>query len=165
MENMVEWLARETEVLGENLPQCRFVHYRPHILSGREPGPPRWEPATNRLSYGTALFLMLIQVKVPYMCDHMCTSYLRVQLEVPCGRINQWDVCDPSFIIRVEHASENDFSEMFSIRTPANIHAKDIYACYGLNHGEKGKHIYRRYNNCRMRAAVCDSKECNHEVS
>jgi hypothetical protein len=40
MEKMVESLAGETEVLGENLPQCRFVH---HILPGREPGPPRWE--------------------------------------------------------------------------------------------------------------------------
>jgi hypothetical protein len=55
MEKLVEWLAGETEVLGENLPQCRFVHHKPHMLPGREPGPPRWEaPATNRLSYGTA---------------------------------------------------------------------------------------------------------------
>jgi hypothetical protein len=43
MEKLVEWLARETEVLGENLPQCRFVHHKPHMLSGCEAGPPRWE--------------------------------------------------------------------------------------------------------------------------
>jgi hypothetical protein len=43
MEKSVEWLARETEVLGENLPQCRFVHHKPHTLPVREPGPPRWE--------------------------------------------------------------------------------------------------------------------------
>jgi hypothetical protein len=43
MEKSVEWLARETEVLGENLPQCNFVHQKPHMLPGREPGPPRWE--------------------------------------------------------------------------------------------------------------------------
>jgi hypothetical protein len=43
MEKLVEWLAEETEVLGENLPQCRFVHHKPHMLPGREPGPPRWE--------------------------------------------------------------------------------------------------------------------------
>jgi hypothetical protein len=36
-------LAGETEVLGENLPLCRFVHYKQHMLPVREPGPPRWE--------------------------------------------------------------------------------------------------------------------------
>jgi hypothetical protein len=40
---LVEWLAGETEVLRENLPQCRFVHHKPHMLSGHEPGLPRWE--------------------------------------------------------------------------------------------------------------------------
>jgi hypothetical protein len=43
MEKTVESLAGETEVLGENLPQCRFVHHKPHLLPVREPGPPRWE--------------------------------------------------------------------------------------------------------------------------
>jgi hypothetical protein len=33
----------ETEVLGENLPHCRFVHHKPHLLPGREPGPLPWE--------------------------------------------------------------------------------------------------------------------------
>jgi hypothetical protein len=44
MEKLVELLAGETEVLGENLPQCRSVHHKPHMSPGREPGPPpRWE--------------------------------------------------------------------------------------------------------------------------
>jgi hypothetical protein len=43
MEKSVKGLAGETEVLGENLLQCRFVHDKPHMLSGREPGSPRWE--------------------------------------------------------------------------------------------------------------------------
>jgi hypothetical protein len=43
MAKLVEWLAEETEVLGENLPQCRFVHHKPHMLPGREPEPPQWE--------------------------------------------------------------------------------------------------------------------------
>jgi hypothetical protein len=44
MEKSVEWLAGETEVLGENLPQCRFVHHKPHANPGRRGG----EPASNR---------------------------------------------------------------------------------------------------------------------
>jgi hypothetical protein len=36
-------IGRKTEVLGENLPQCRFVHREPHMLHGREPGLPWWE--------------------------------------------------------------------------------------------------------------------------
>jgi hypothetical protein len=40
MEKLVESLAWETEVLGENLIQCRFAHHKPHMLPVREPGPP-----------------------------------------------------------------------------------------------------------------------------
>jgi hypothetical protein len=43
MENLVELLAGETEVLGKNLPQCRFVHHNPYMLPGRDHRPPWWE--------------------------------------------------------------------------------------------------------------------------
>jgi hypothetical protein len=43
MEKSVEWLAGETEVLAENLPQCRFVHHKFHMLPVRELRLPRWE--------------------------------------------------------------------------------------------------------------------------
>jgi hypothetical protein len=43
MEKVVELLAGETEVLGGNLSQCCFVHHKPYMLPGREPGPSRWE--------------------------------------------------------------------------------------------------------------------------
>jgi hypothetical protein len=43
MEKLAEKIGGKSEVLGENLPQCRFVHHKPHILPGREPGPPQWK--------------------------------------------------------------------------------------------------------------------------
>jgi hypothetical protein len=36
-------IGRETEVLGENLPQCLYVHHKRLMLTGREPGPLLWE--------------------------------------------------------------------------------------------------------------------------
>jgi hypothetical protein len=56
MEKLVSWwLAGETEVLGENLPQCRFVHQKPHMLFlDANPGRRGGKPATNSLSYGMA---------------------------------------------------------------------------------------------------------------
>jgi hypothetical protein len=57
VEQLVEWrLVGETEALGENLHQSHFVHHKSHMTwPGLESGPPRWEAATNRLSYGAAL--------------------------------------------------------------------------------------------------------------
>jgi hypothetical protein len=57
VEQLVEWrLAGETEVLGENLPQCHFVHHKSHVTW---PGRRGEKPATNRLSYGTGESNML----------------------------------------------------------------------------------------------------------
>jgi hypothetical protein len=48
-------MAGNTEILGENLPQCHFVHHKPQILFlDANPGRRGEKPATNRFSYGTA---------------------------------------------------------------------------------------------------------------
>jgi hypothetical protein len=52
VDKLVEWrLAGETEVLGENVAQRRFVYHKSHMTT---PGFEPWKPATNRLSYGAA---------------------------------------------------------------------------------------------------------------
>jgi hypothetical protein len=53
MEKLVEWLAGEIEVVGENLPQCCFVHHKPHMLPGREPELQRRE-ASDLTAWATA---------------------------------------------------------------------------------------------------------------
>jgi hypothetical protein len=73
MEKLVEWwLARETEVLGENLPRYCFVHHKPHMLCpDANPGRRGGKPATNRWA-----------MTRPY-------NELRIILEVITGRTSE----------------------------------------------------------------------------
>jgi hypothetical protein len=51
VDKSVEWVAEETEVLGENVSQCHFAHHKSHMAwPWLELGPPRWEAG----NYGTA---------------------------------------------------------------------------------------------------------------
>jgi hypothetical protein len=76
MEKLMERLAGETKVLGENLPQCRFDHHKPHMLPGRKPGPCSGKPVCNHLSYRTATQsnFRIICVKIESNCTTECAN-------------------------------------------------------------------------------------------
>jgi hypothetical protein len=80
MEKSVEWLAGETKVLGENLPQCHFVHYKPHMLpvcEGRRGG----KPASNRWATARPLVVTLSFNLTPARSRHVNYS------SSTCGRV------------------------------------------------------------------------------
>jgi hypothetical protein len=61
---MAEWyFAGETEVLGENLPSATLSTTNPTWIDpAANPGLRGERPATNRLSHGTALILILSSI-------------------------------------------------------------------------------------------------------
>jgi hypothetical protein len=89
VEQSVEWeLAGETEVLGENLPQSTLSTTNPTWPDlGSNPGRRGGKPATNRLSYGTAIVCLIWQrVQNLYETirrkgyNYPCTSCERLRL-------------------------------------------------------------------------------------
>jgi hypothetical protein len=88
----VERLAGETEVLGENLLQCRFFHQISHMTwPGLEPGRRGGKQATNRLSYGTTFLhiphIRSIDAEVGII--FVCVYALRYVLALTTKRLNE----------------------------------------------------------------------------
>jgi hypothetical protein len=69
------------QVLGENLPQWRFVRHKPHMLCpDTKPGRRRGKPAINRLTYGTALPTGIYCKRYFYSSKYSIIKTLRIYL-------------------------------------------------------------------------------------
>jgi hypothetical protein len=76
-------IGRATEVLGENLPQRHFVHHKSHLPDpGSNPGRRCGKLATNRLSYGAAIF------SIARYKNHLITIWEDRQADRLCKRKN-----------------------------------------------------------------------------
>jgi hypothetical protein len=57
-----KWMAKDTEVFGENLPQCHLVHHKSHMTwTELEPWPPRKVLCTHTYLTVGIVYRRLIQ--------------------------------------------------------------------------------------------------------
>jgi hypothetical protein len=86
MQKLVEWLAGETEVDRENLPQCRLFITNSTCWPDTNPGRRGGKPASNSLSYGTAFFHLYVtrpSYRVPFLYILSYASGFRFLQEYP----------------------------------------------------------------------------------
>jgi hypothetical protein len=87
-------LVRETKVFGENLPQRHFCpSWNPTWPDpGLNPGRRGGKPATNRLSYGAAIWL--IYIRIYPTCRPLWTSQKVYPLKDTVWELRTWDILD-----------------------------------------------------------------------
>jgi hypothetical protein len=71
-------IGRETEVLGENLPQRHFLSttHPTWLDPGLKPGRRGGKPVTNRLSYGAAVMGSWKRFHTPVACSGLISGHL-----------------------------------------------------------------------------------------
>jgi hypothetical protein len=96
VERPVKSLARETELPGGNLPQCRVVHHKSHMtLPELQPGPPWWEAGFKPLlfspfvCYVNVLHDVELHRNAASNCCHECLDR-HVKETAPCYVMLRW---------------------------------------------------------------------------
>jgi hypothetical protein len=91
-------LARETEVLGKNLPQSHFCSSQNPTLPN--PGRRGGKPATKRLSYGVAFSQPVTGIAFTFLlnCEQYFFFIFLVSIRINCNRISEGLLC-------LQHAS------------------------------------------------------------
>jgi hypothetical protein len=109
-------LAGETEVLGENMPQCHFVHHTSHMTwSGFEPGSPElWHyliwtlqnrivPSFHRFSRNLSPFVLYFKMLSRIMSEfNRSTCYFQFLLHCSLNFVIGWiwsSLTNSSFLI------------------------------------------------------------------
>jgi hypothetical protein len=128
MEKSVEWLAGENEVLGENLPQCRFVHHKPTCCPYANPSRHGGKPASNRLSYGTAMSREIC-------CDNVkrCVYF---EITVPWDQqvyLCKWNLQNIHTYPITTVAAFTNMLYLNTVSNPPNIQSLHIFT-YSLSH-------------------------------
>jgi hypothetical protein len=126
VEQSVKWFARETKVLGENLPQFHFVHNECHMSwPGLEPWRPRWEAGDKTFYVGYVMSSISVRKFASVL--HLQSNTMVLWL-VTSVVLSEPGVLLPPGRSAVSSASSVERAALCSLRgpeRPASLHTHD----------------------------------------